>query len=92
MDNFYEFLDKIEKNIVEHRSLAISMIQDNDRYANILLNIKTSFEEEQNNETLSDDVDKEEKHAILDQLLDLFDFAIGYGMWITSGVNFKIIK
>ena len=84
MDTFYELLDRIDKNIEEHCNLATKMIQDHDRYANVLLTILA----EENNETLSD-VDKEEIHPIVDQLLDLFDFAIGYGMWITTGVNFN---
>jgi hypothetical protein len=58
MENFYELLDGIEKNIEEHRTLALRLTQDHESYTNVLKTVETSLLEDEN-EALSD-VDKEE--------------------------------
>ena len=66
MDNFHELLDGIERNIEEHRSLALRLIKDHESYTNVLLTVSKSLLEEEN-EALSD-VDKEEIQAVLSRL------------------------
>ena len=66
MDNYYELLDGIERNIEEHRSLAMKLVQDHESYMNVMLEVNKSLVEEEN-KALSD-VDKEELHAVLTRL------------------------
>ena len=66
MDNYYELLDGIERNIEEHRSLAMKLVQDHESYMNVVLEVNKSLVEEEN-KALSD-VDKEELHAVLTRL------------------------
>ena len=53
MDNFHELLDGIERNIEEHRSLALRLIKDHESYTNVLLTVSKSLLEEEN-EALSE--------------------------------------
>ena len=63
MDNFYEVLDGIEKNIEEHRTLALRLTQDHESYTNALQTVERSLIEGEN-QALSD-VDKEEIQVYL---------------------------
>ena len=52
MDNYHEILDGIERNIEEHRTLALKLIQEHKSYTSVLRTVSKSLMEEEN---VSDD-------------------------------------
>ena len=71
MDNYHEILDGIERNIEEHRTLALKLIQEHKSYTSVLRTVSKSLMEEEN-EALSE-VDKEEIVAVLNRLQNRLD-------------------
>ena len=71
MDNYHEILDGIERNIEEHRTLALKLIQDHKSNTSVLRTVSKSLMEEEN-EALSE-VDKEEIVAVLNRLQNRLD-------------------